>query len=92
MITKLAHDPVVWFAGVLSTYCTLWVVVLRAERSLGIGTHAYRPKPWSGLGTQSECALSSEPRAGKDVVDTRQGVFDRVSGLSEPMESFSPSK
>jgi hypothetical protein len=31
VITKLAQDPVVWFAGVLSTYCTLLAVVLRTE-------------------------------------------------------------
>jgi hypothetical protein len=32
VITKLAQDPVIWFAGVLSTYCALLVVVLRTER------------------------------------------------------------
>ena len=32
VITKLAQDPVVWFAGVLSTYCALLAVVLRTER------------------------------------------------------------
>ena len=32
MITTLAQDPVVWFAAVLSTYCALLAVVLRAER------------------------------------------------------------
>jgi hypothetical protein len=31
VITKLAQDPIVWFAGVLSTYCTLLAVVLRTE-------------------------------------------------------------
>ena len=31
MITRLAQDPIVWFAGVLSTYCTLLAVVLRTE-------------------------------------------------------------
>ena len=32
MITKLAQDPILWFAGVLSTYCALLAVVLRTER------------------------------------------------------------
>jgi hypothetical protein len=32
VITKLAQDPVVWFAGVLSTYFALLAVVLRTER------------------------------------------------------------
>ena len=31
VITKLAQDPIVWFAGVFSTYCTLLAVVLRTE-------------------------------------------------------------
>jgi hypothetical protein len=31
VITKLAQDPVFWFAGVLSTYCALLAVVLRTE-------------------------------------------------------------
>jgi hypothetical protein len=32
VITKLAQDPVVWFAVVLSTYCVLLAVGLRTER------------------------------------------------------------
>jgi hypothetical protein len=28
---KLSQDPIVWFAGVLSTYCALLGVVLRME-------------------------------------------------------------
>jgi hypothetical protein len=31
VITTLAQDPIVWFAGVLSTYCALLAVVLRTE-------------------------------------------------------------
>ncbi|MEA2262367.1 MAG: hypothetical protein QOJ51_5192, partial [Acidobacteriaceae bacterium] len=31
VITKLAQDPIVWFAGVLSTYCALLAAVLRTE-------------------------------------------------------------
>jgi hypothetical protein len=31
VITRLAQDPIVWFAGVLSTYCALLAVVLRTE-------------------------------------------------------------
>ena len=33
MIAKLAQDPVIWFAGVLSTYFILLAVVLRMERA-----------------------------------------------------------
>jgi hypothetical protein len=33
VITKLAQDPVFWFAGVLSTYCALLAIVLRTERA-----------------------------------------------------------
>jgi hypothetical protein len=31
VITNLTQDPIVWFAGVLSTYCALLAVVLRTE-------------------------------------------------------------
>jgi hypothetical protein len=31
VITALAQDPIVWLAGVLSTYCALLAVVLRTE-------------------------------------------------------------
>ena len=33
MITKLAQDPIIWFAAGFATYCALLAVVLRAERA-----------------------------------------------------------
>lgn len=33
MITKLAQDPIIWFAAVFATYCALLAFVLRAERA-----------------------------------------------------------
>ena len=64
MITKLAQDPVFWFAGVLSTYCALLAVVLRTERVAWNRNTYLSPETFDASETSDVNALAEQRNLG----------------------------